>query len=82
MGTAKFTDTEMLNWLQTQFGVGLIHDDNGHWAVSTSGMQNVPEGPEPEFISSSFWVEPYEWKNSVREAIESAMKEEANNETC
>jgi hypothetical protein len=40
------TDTERLDWIEANFGIALLDDDNGHWAVSGSGMQNVPEGEE------------------------------------
>ncbi len=74
----KYTDTEMLNWLDKQkhCSLGLLNDDNGHWAVSTSGMQNCPSGRDPEDIDTTFFVFKGEWKNSVREAIESAIDEE------
>ena len=70
-------DTERLNWLEQQFGCGLISDDNDHWAFSGSGVQNVPSGDEPEDIYTSFMVEATEWHNSIREAIDAAMADEA-----
>ncbi len=69
------TDTERLNWLEQQEGAGLVSDDAGHWAVTTTGTQNVPDNP-PQDISTSFWVEKAEWKKSVREAIDVAMAED------
>lgn len=45
---------------QTGSGCGLISDDWGHWAVSTSGMQNVPMDP-PADIDTVFHVKRDEW---------------------
>lgn len=73
-------DTERLNWLDSQDGVGLINDDNGHWAVSFAGFQNVPEGDKPADIFTSFSIEARDWKPSVREAIDAAMMEYRNDE--
>ena len=72
------TDTERLDFLDKweQQGAGLVSDDNGHWALSGSGMQSVPEGTEPEFISTCFDVEKHEWFSTVREAIDSWMDAE------
>jgi len=53
----------------------LIHDDNGHWAVSFDGFQNVPMGDEPQDTRTTFWVEKRYWKNSILEAVEYAKKE-------
>ena len=50
-------------------GCGLISDDAGHWAVSTSGFQNVPENP-PQDIETSFFVEANEWKLTILEALQ------------
>jgi len=33
---AKRTDSERVNWLEKNFGVALLDDDNGHWAISVS----------------------------------------------
>lgn len=71
------TDTERLDWLEQQFGCGLISDDNDHWAFSGSGTQNVPSGEEPEDIMTTFFVEAGEWRNTIREAIDAAMDESA-----
>ena len=47
----------------------LIHDDNGHWAISSMGFQNVPLTDEPEDITTTLFVEAKAWKNTIREAI-------------
>ncbi len=67
-------DTERLEWLQKQFGCALINDDNGHWAMSWAGMQNVPEGDGPQDIQTSFFIEAKEWHDGVTEAIDAARK--------
>jgi hypothetical protein len=69
-------DTELLNFLEQCEGCALISDDFGNWAVSGTGMQNVPEKPgEPSDIESVFFVEADEWKPSIREAIAAVMEE-------
>ena len=73
-----YSDSDLLNWLESQYGCALLNDDNGHWTVSFDGMQNIPEGDEPSAIATSFFIEAKDWKNSVREAIETAMGQ--NNE--
>lgn len=47
----------------------LIFDDNGHWAVSSAGIQDVSLGEEPSDISTCFFIEAEEWKNTIREAV-------------
>ena len=68
------TDTQRLDWLATQTGIGLIHDDFDHWAVAGCGFQNIPENV-PDDIQTSFFIEKNEWKPSIREAIDAAMTE-------
>ena len=73
------TDKERLDWLEqiVSEGVcpGLINDDNGHWALVFDGMQNVPTGDAPEDISTSFFIEAHQWRDTVREAIDAALEE-------
>ena len=73
------TDTELFDWLEKACKngacVGLINDDNGHWAVSTSGTQNCPAGWDPEDIDTTFFVFKGEWKNTIRDAIKMFIKE-------
>jgi hypothetical protein len=71
----KITDTDRLNWMRKQYGCGLISDDNGHWAVSSCGWQNVVAGEQPQDVCSTFVVDGKDWKNSLRKAIDSAMRE-------
>lgn len=69
------TDSELLNWLEKNDGCALLSDDFGRWAVSSMGMQNVPENPfnQPNDISTSFFILAREWHPSIREAIQAAI---------
>ena len=68
------TDTERLDWLEEQFGWGLLSDDNGHFACVFEGFQTLPEGPDPIDLDTSFYVEKECWRPTVREAIDAAME--------
>lgn len=70
------TDKERIDWLEKQFGCALVNDDNGHWCVTWDGIQSVPLEEGPVDVSTTFWVERHQWRNSVREAIDAAMDEE------
>jgi hypothetical protein len=66
------TDTELLDWFEDKGAIvcaALINDDNGHWAVSTTGMQNVIVGDGLGDVQTTFFIEAADWKRSVREAI-------------
>jgi len=76
MKESGLNDTSRINWLEENDGVGLISDDAGRWAVSTAGMQNMPNPDEPIDIMTSFFVEAKEWKLTIREAIDYAIKQE------
>jgi len=54
----------------------LLNDDNGHWAVTSDGFQNVVYGDEPSDIDTSFFVKAEEWKNTPREALLYYLREE------
>lgn len=74
------TDAERLDWLEKEAeGCALLSDDFGNWAVSTMGMQNIPDpAPEkgkPGDISTSHFVMAAEWRPSIREAIDAAIVE-------
>lgn len=69
------TDTDRLNWLAEQHGAALINDDNGHWTVCWTGMQNVPEGEAPCDIQTTFFVEAKDWHEDIRAAIDAAAGE-------
>jgi hypothetical protein len=66
------TDTERLDKLEKCYGVALVNDDFGHWAVVVNGMQNVPD-ETPADIQTTFFVEKHEWKNTIREAIDAYL---------
>ena len=69
------TDKERLDWMEEQFGCGLISDDNGHWAFSYSGFQNVVTG-WPKDVETTFFVEAKDWKASIRAAIDKKIRED------
>lgn len=73
-------DAARLDWLglPRNEGAALLGDDFGRWAVSGSGMQNIPDNPSiPSDINTSFFVSADDWKSSPREAIDAAMQETA-----
>lgn len=71
------TDTQRLEWLEEQQGFGLISDDQGRWAVSTCGMQNLPDDPEKPFdFVGNFVVDAECWRATIREAIDAAYMEQ------
>lgn len=75
------TDTERLDWLQKTDCMSLISDDSGHWACTQDGFQTVPpEFPEAGDIHTTFFVAKGQWYNSIREAIDAAMRAEQDEE--
>ena len=69
------SDTARLDWLAIEGdGYALVSDDNGHWACVQDGMQNCPMTRNPEDIQTSFFIEKDKWCDTVREAIDKAMK--------
>jgi hypothetical protein len=53
----------------------LLNDDNGHWAVTCDGYQNVVSGDEPEDVETTFYVDAKYWKNSPKEALLNYLNE-------
>ena len=50
----------------------LVYDDNGHWAVTGDGYSAVPTTDSGKFDggeSFTTFVEPGDWKDTIREAI-------------
>jgi hypothetical protein len=47
----------------------LLNDDNGHWAISCKGIQNVVFGDEPEDVHTTVFVEAKYWKKTPKEAL-------------
>ncbi len=72
------TDKDRIDWLEDQakHGAcpGLINDDNGRWAVAFSGFQNAVCGKEAQDVQSTFFVEAKQWRRTIRQAIDAAMK--------
>ena len=72
-------DTGRIEWLEKQTRKGgcpaLVYDDNGHWALSWTGMQNVVTGKNGEEVRTSVHVPAKAWKPSIRKAIDAAIKE-------
>lgn len=65
------TDTELLDAFGEMEGCNLISDDGGRWAVSTSGFQPMPlSGGFTESVHIVSFVDPHEWRPSIREALE------------
>lgn len=71
----EITDTDRLNWIENnEFGAALVSDDDGHWAIASTGFQNVPM-ETPADIEANFFIAKDEWKNSVREAVDTQILE-------
>lgn len=47
----------------------MIYDDNGHFAVTSTGIQEVPEHNDPQGIAVTSFITEDQWKNSPREAL-------------
>lgn len=64
-------DTELLDWLAAQSGVNLVSDDDGRWAISDMGVQEVPLGDHgfTELVSIVSLVPPEHWCDDIREAL-------------
>lgn len=78
--TEQARDAERLDWLDKpeQQGANLVSDDDGRWAISDSGVQPcAPDGGFTETVAISSWVEPHQWKPTVREAIDAAIAAQA-----
>lgn len=57
----------------------VIYDDNGHFAISGSGMSPVPmteSGVFEDTESFTAFVEPEQWKDTIREALNHYLDEE------
>lgn len=60
--------------------VNLLNDDNGHWAVTCDGYQNLVYGDEPEDVETHFFVEAKEWQNSPKDALYKFLQEDNEEE--
>ena len=75
---ALLADKALLDWLSQQEGANLVNDDAGRWAVSVGGCQPVPEnGGFREAVNIMSFVEPEEWRDDLRHAIDVAMSKES-----
>lgn len=54
--------------------VCLLNDDNGHWAVTADGYQNVVTG-RPKNLVTQFFVEAKQWKSTPRKALKQYLSE-------
>jgi hypothetical protein len=74
----KRTDKQLLDGLDRMVRKGscpgLINDDNGHWAVSEAGIQNVVTGA-PKDVQTTFFISAKQWRRSVRAAINAYLNE-------
>lgn len=61
---------EVVRWLiEDGYCPAILYDDNGHWALSLEGWQNVPDGDESQEIATTFLVEAALWADIVPLAI-------------
>jgi len=70
------TNDELLKALQDSSGESLVCDDNGRWAVTVNGFQNITDPNTGMFITDGpielntvFNIKAEEWCNSIREAL-------------
>ena len=71
-------DTQRFNWLSKQYGAALVNDDNGHWAVSYDGFQNVVTGKRGHDVQTAFFIKAKDWKQTPRKAVDAAIKANDN----
>ena len=74
------TDKELLDGLEEATARGccpnVVFDDNGHWACTDDGMQNVLVGDTPGDLESVVWVEARLFRKTIREAIDLYLTED------
>lgn len=67
-----FSDSSLLDALEAEgMGLGVVHDDDGHWFVLTEGFQNVVfDGPFPFVTTHTADEEDVKWaRPTIRGAI-------------
>lgn len=70
LNNKSITPDKVLEQLESLgFAPCLMSDDNGHWALTSDGFQNVPKDENPADISITAFVEAKNWKKTIREAI-------------
>jgi len=52
----------------------LLYDDDGRWAVTDDGYQNVNTTEEAIDIKTSFFVEKEKWEDTIYKALENYFK--------
>lgn len=52
----------------------LLFDDDGRWALSFTGTQPVNFESKPMSMYTTFFVESNDWKDTIEEAVEYAIK--------
>jgi len=67
------TDKQIIKWLEAHQGCALVSDDDGRWAVSASGFQNVTAGKAAD-VQTTFFIAKKEWRTSIKKAVEAAAK--------
>lgn len=61
---------ETLAWLEKHryTGICIVNDDAGHWGVSDSGFQKVPDD-EPMRDPITCFTDDVEWRDTIVEAV-------------
>ena len=78
--TCSLTDTDRLDWLErVGDGIAVVHDDHSQWAVAYEGVQYVRLS-EGEDFSTSYFVDGSAFRDTLREAIDHAIEEEAGDD--
>lgn len=54
----------------------LLNDDNGHWALTFDGFQEVADGDDPQDLAISCFVSKEQWKDTIYDAVMHALEED------
>jgi len=65
---------QLEDWVAIGFAPQLVYDDNGHWALTFDGIQQVPLGDEAISLTMVHFVEKEWWTDSPEAAISNAMQ--------
>jgi hypothetical protein len=68
-----------LEWLEQQDGCALVNDDQGSWAFASTGSQSLSENP-PDDCDTAFFIPKADWKPTIAEALDYAIKEEEDDD--
>lgn len=47
----------------------LLNNDDGYWALSFDGMQNVPSGEKKEDVAICCFIEADDWQKTIYDAV-------------